>query len=122
MYRLLIILLCVSPVWSQAALQFHRPIPEAQLTQKLNPGFHHPDPLPYSSEQRAQIAAALQAGSLQTLTLLARIVRNIREGLQLHDSRWQSTKRRNDDHQDSHRALAYYGLRLFRGWQQPARV
>ncbi len=67
MYRLLIILLCVSPVWSQAALQFHRPIPEAQLTQKLNPSFHHPDPLPYSSEQRAQIAAALQAGSLQTL-------------------------------------------------------
>jgi hypothetical protein len=60
-------ILCVAPLWSQGASQYRRPIPEAQLIQKLNPSFHHPDPLRYSPEQRAQIAGALQAGSLQTL-------------------------------------------------------
>src|SRR5690349_18908758 len=61
------LLLVLQPLWGQAAPQFHRPIPEAQLAQKLNPSFHHPDPFQYTPSQRAQIAAALQAGSLQTL-------------------------------------------------------
>lgn len=63
----LFVLLCSGSSWSQATTQFHHPIPEAQLPQKLNPGYHHAPVFQYSAEERARIAAALQANSIQTL-------------------------------------------------------
>lgn len=67
LFSSLVFLVSVQVSWGQSATQFHAPIPEGQMIRKLSTGFHHPDPFQYTSSQKAQFAAALQAGSLQTL-------------------------------------------------------
>ena len=58
---------CISSALLSAQSSFKRPIQTEQMPRLLRPGFHHPAIAPLTLQEREQLRAAAQSGTLETL-------------------------------------------------------